>query len=717
MVVNELKSRSIYVLLIVSLGVLFLAYQVRTPLELDLGARGDDAYITGFHDPEYAGDISYRWSSDSSVVSFQGVATWTPADLRLRLNGSRPPDMDPPHVTVLANGTELVSFVAVDQFETYEIPIDQQVMGLSGALEIEIRSDSFVPADYVPGDDLRRLGVMVDDIAMGLRPTSCPLLLPPLPQLLVLVGSVAACFLWARQFNLSTNISLIVAGFLLAVVSGMVLAARLWLGQHHWWFLLPLVCLNVATILARPLSKRLKGTRGVSALDLKDLHLLLVVAVVLACLFYLRFGVWQPLHEDQATDFFINYTAATVLTGGGNIYDADSLREGSQHWNQPTVAFDFGSLFVTYITPPTHVILLLPLVPLGYEKARIVFLLLSNGLLFVSLALFVRTMGVDALRPPRLLLSLLLVLAFQPVYSSLQLGQVDFVILFLLAVSYWAYKRDKRLLVGPCLAVAALIKLSPAVLIVYFLWKREYLVFVSAAATALVAGLAALLLAGRDAMLTFASTILPALLKGTAFFQNQSLNGFFSRLFVHHGRFYSLQEFPSVPHARGLSLLVSILLLGVAAYVTRHAIRKDSLRFDLELSLAMVLMLLVSSVSWDHYLTWLLPVFLILLSPTLRRRVTAGAYALGMACGWVGYVLMAIPVTLYGLTLHSYAGSSDPGLARVLLLSLGTYGQLLLFLCVAALTVGLRPGRHIEAVSESGRQGAETRARQQRGGL
>jgi hypothetical protein len=702
MVVNELKSRSIYILFVVSLGVLFLAYQVRTPLELDLGTKGDGAYISGFYDPEYVDDVSYRWSSDRSFVRFRGFAARAPAMLQLRLNGSRPSDMDPPQVTVLFDGKDWCSFRVAEAFETYEIPVNGQTLGYSGDLDVEIRSDSFVPADSVGGNDLRQLGVMVDYIALEVHSLSPSPILPPLPQLLFLVASVAGCYLWARQMTLPRNFALVVAGSLLVLVTILVIGARLWLGLYFPWILLLLVCLNVATMLARPLITRLKGTRGISALDLQDLHLLLVVAVVLACLFYVRFGVWQPLQEDQATDFFINYTAATVLTRGGNIYDADSLREASQHWSQPTVAFDFGSLFATYITPPTHVILLLPLVPLGYEKARIVFLLLSNGLLFVSVALFLRTMGGDALRPPRLLLSLLIVLAFQPVYSSLQLGQVDFIILFLLAVSYWAYKRDRKLLVGPCLAVAALIKLSPAILVLYFLWKREYLIFASAAATALVAGLTALLLAGRDSVLTFATTILPALLKGTAFFQNQSLNGFFSRLFVHHGRFYSLQEFPSVPQARGLSLLVSLALLGVAAYLTRHAIRKHELRFDLELSLVMVPMLLVSSVSWDHYLTWLLPVFLILLSPTLQRRVTSGNYLLGMACGWVGYLLMAIPVTLYGLSLHSYAGSSNPGLARVLLLSLGTYGQSLLFVCVAALIVGLRPGRHIEVGPESG---------------
>jgi hypothetical protein len=710
MLIQELKGRTVYILLLVSLAVLFLAYQVRTPSELDLGTRGDEAYLSGFHDPEHAGDTSYRWSSDSSSVRLRGIAALTPAMLRLRLNGSRPSGVDAPRVTVLANGHDLRSFSVTQDFESYEMPIDGQTLGISGDLEIEIRSDSFVPAEYVGGSDLRQLGVMVDYVVLDLQSLSPSPILPPLPQLLFLSASVAVCYLWTRQMMLARNISLIVAGSLLVVIAALVVRARLWLGLYHPWIPMFLVCANVATILARPAMTALRGKRSISTLDLKDLHLLLGAAVVVVCGLYVRSGVWQPLQEDQATDFFINYTAATVLAEGGNIYDADSLREASRDWNKPTVAFDFGSLFVTYITPPTHVVLLLPLVPLGYDQARILFLLLSNVLLFSSLALILRAAGEAALRPPRLLLSLLLVLVFQPVYTSLQLGQVDFVILFLLSLSYWAHKSGRNIFVGPCLAIAAVIKLSPAILILYFLWKREYVIFASASATAILAGAFSLLLAGREALVTFATTILPALLKGTAFFHNQSLNGFFSRLFVPPGLYYSLQEFPSVPQARALSLLGSLTLLCIGAYLTRHRIRKGCIRFDLEFSMALAAALLVSSVSWHHYLTWLLLVFVILLNPALQNTVASRRYLAAMLCVWMGYVIMAIPLELYGLTLHPFVDSLSAPLGSVLLLSLGVYGALLLYSSLAILLSGQPPAQDTEVGAESEAQTARISA-------
>jgi hypothetical protein len=706
MVVNELKGRTVYFLLLVSLVVLFLAYQVRTPLEVDVGATGDEAYLSGFHDPESAGDISYRWSSDSSFVRLPGIAARAPTMLRLRLNGSRPIGVDAPRVTVLANGHDLCSFSASQDFESYEVPVNGQILGLSGDLEIEVRADSFVPAERAGGSDLRRLGVMVDYVALDLQPLSASPVLPPVPQLLFLSASVTACYLWTRQMTLPRNISLVVAGALLLVLATLVVRGRLWLGLYYLWIFMLLVCANAATILARPALAALRGKRGLSSPDLKDLHLLLGGAVVVASGLYVRSAIWQPLREDQATDFFINYAAATVLAEGGDIYDADSLREASRDWNKPTVAFDFGSLFATYITPPTYAILLLPLVPLGYDRARILFLLLSNVFLFSFLALTLRGSGGAALRPPRLLLSLLLLLAFPPVYTSLQLGQVDCVILFLLSVSYWAYKSDRNILVGPCLAIAAVIKLSPAILILYFLWKREYVIFASASAIAILAGGLSLLLSGREALLTFATTILPALLKGTAFFHNQGLNGFFSRLFVPPGLYYSLQEFPSVSQARALSLLGSLILLCVGAYLTRHRVARGTIRFDLEFSLALATALLVSSVSWHHYLTWLLLVFVVLLNPALHKTAASHRYLAATLCAGAGYVIMAIPLELYGMTLHASADTLSAPLGSVLLLSLGVYGALLLYSSLAIFLAGRLPAQDSQVGAQSQAQAA-----------
>jgi hypothetical protein len=679
MIRHELKLRTIYILCGISVVMFFLAYQVKPVFEIDLGQQGAEAYLHNFHDIETTDGLSYRWSSDRSSVFLSGIGGYAPALLRLRLNGSRPDGLPLPTVSLGANRRELTAFTATDQFETYEFIIDRETMGTSGNLEVEVDSEFFVPAQVVGGDDLRKLGVMIDSVSVRFEQTPFSIVFPPPPQLLCLVLAIMASFLLARQLGLSRTTSFAVGGLLLLGVLLLVVQYRLFLGRYSSWFVGLLALANVAMVLGRLVSGWATREGKLLDTDIADFQLILAVMLVLAWGRFVNLALLRQVREDRATDFFINYTAATVLDEGGNIYDVASLREASQLAEPPATSFDFGSLFVTYITPPFHVLLLLPFVPLGYDNARTAFLLLNHVLLFSSLAIILRASRADWLRSPQLPFALLLVFTLEPIYVSLELGQVDSVILFLIAVSLWAYKSGRNIIVGLCLALAAMIKLSPALLIVYFLWKREFSILVSALVTALLVGTISWMAAGHEAVLFFGTNILPALLKGSAFFQNQSLNGFFSRLFVDPALYYSLQEFPSIPQARILSALASLALVVMGAFVTRKRISRNSLRFDLEFSLIIVAMLLVSSISWEHYFTWLLLPFVVLLDPELKSHLSPRRYLPAMVAAFLGYLTIVIPLSSYAMTLHSSSMSPPAQLALTLLTSLRVYGAFLLY--------------------------------------
>lgn len=690
MIRDELRGRTLYVVAVVSLAAIFLAYQVKTPLVIDLGQNGDEAYINGFHAAERADGLSYRWTSDRSSILIPGAGAYTPVVSHLSLNGSRPPGLALPLVAIRGNGRELGSFIATDQFETYSFSIDRATLGIRGDLAIEIQCETFVPAEVMAGDDLRQLGVMVDCVAVQSQPATVPLVLPPPRQLLYLVLAATAAYVLARQVALSRSVSLAVTGVLLLILAALVVQARLWVTLQCPRIFGLVAIANVAVILARPARHLLTREGAVPDPDKADLQVVLVAILVVAASLYVSLALVSPLREDRATDFFINYTAATVLAQGGNVYDADALRQASETGPSPLTSFNFDSLFVTYITPPFHAILLLPFIPLGYEKARVVFLLLNNLLLFSSVALIVQASRNHLLSLPHCLFALLLVFGLEPIYTSLELGQEDSVILFLIVVSYWAYKSGRKLIVGPCLALAAMIKLIPGVLIIYFLWKKEYSVFISALVTVLLAGALSVVLAGRDAVVLFGTSFLPALLKGSAFCQNQSFNGFFSRLFVDSSLYYSLQEFPTVPQARILSAVGSAGVVAVGAFVTRKRLGGQNFRFDLEFSLALVTALLVSSIAWGHYFTWLLLPFLVLLNPRLAEYLSARQYVSGLAVAFLGYAAIAVPSSLYAMTLHSSSLSEAAQAALTLLLSLRLYGALLLYSTLAYLTMCLR---------------------------
>jgi hypothetical protein len=234
-----------------------------------------------------------------------------------------------------------------------------------------------------------------------------------------------------------------------------------------------------------------------------------------------------------------------------------------------------------------------------------------------------------------------------------------------------------------------MIKLSPAILLLYFLWKREFTIVASAAVTGVVCVLVSVVAGGTPAVLQFATEILPALLKGTAFFQNQSLNGFFSRLLVDPTLYYSLQEFPSLPAVRVLTLASSLAVLGAVGYLTKPRWGPSGLRFPYELALVLTSLLLVSSISWDHYTIWLLPAFVVLLAPSLSEHLSRTRYWTVVACAGCAYLLMIVPTGWYGMLLHGYSGNQALQTLLTLLTSLRFYAILLLSFSLALLLLGL----------------------------
>jgi hypothetical protein len=217
-----------------------------------------------------------------------------------------------------------------------------------------------------------------------------------------------------------------------------------------------------------------------------------------------------------------------------------------------------------------------------------------------------------------------------------------------------------------------MIKISPGLLIAYFLFKREFRVFGSAAVTMLLLGALSWFIVGARTYSLFVTTILPTLLAGSAQMENQSLNGFFNRLFLGPSFTTGLADVPPIFQVRVLTLLASILLIGGAAFLVRKKlISRNDLRFDLEFSLVVVILPLISSIAWHHYMTWYILPLLVLLNPRVRDWVSRRTYLVLAAAAFLFYVTLCIPIT-------SYAADLLEGPAE-LLLSVRLYGALALY--------------------------------------
>lgn len=348
------------------------------------------------------------------------------------------------------------------------------------------------------------------------------------------------------------------------------------------------------------------------------LERLLAALVTLVAGFLFLNGSFFSSYGAHHIDLSINLTAAHALRQGENPYGATTLAERAKDLGSPTELI-YSQLFTSYIQPPTSALHLVPLSFLPWRQATHVYLVLNHALLLAAVALSLRTLRPSL--PTRWLVagSAVILMLFSQIYMSFALGQVDATLCLLLAVGFWGYVERRPAVTGTALALGAAIKLIPGLLLLYFLWKREYRVVAWGAGVGMALLLLSLAYTGPHVYETYLTETLPALSKGSTQYSNVSLGGLIARLTspeVIRGlpELYSLDEVPGTTAGRLASLAVGLgALLSVALVTGRGgAAIAPPVRSRLfcEYYLVVCVALIISSVTWEFYVIWLLPVFL-----------------------------------------------------------------------------------------------------------
>ncbi|MBE1500613.1 alpha-1,2-mannosyltransferase [Amycolatopsis lexingtonensis] len=205
----------------------------------------------------------------------------------------------------------------------------------------------------------------------------------------------------------------------------------------------------------------------------------------------------------------------------------------------------------------------------------------------------------------------------EPVRSTLGFGQINALLMLLVVLDVLLpgeRKRTKGLLIG----VAAAIKLTPAVFVVYFLFRRDF----KSAARVVVGFLAAgalLWLVRPSASFTYWTKLVfdAGRIGGVDYVGNQSLHGLTARA--------GLPEFVWVLAALAVMALVAVIIVRAAEPV-------------LGLTACALGGLLVSPISWTHHWTWCVPIL-----------VLAGWYAwrFDRAVRWVAAAVVVAGVALF----------------------------------------------------------------------
>ncbi|GAB2473101.1 glycosyltransferase 87 family protein [Jatrophihabitans fulvus] len=273
-------------------------------------------------------------------------------------------------------------------------------------------------------------------------------------------------------------------------------------------------------------------------------------------------------------------------------------------------AVDVRGYGFTY--PPFAALLFVPLTlpPFGVAVA------VAFAVSLLCLAGVLRATGVRFAPTLPLLAVVLAVLFCEPVRVTVWNGQINLVLLALLALDHVLPPSSRWR--GVATGVATAIKLTPGLFVLLFLLERDRRAFVRSAVTTLVCvGVAAAVLPADSRRFWLHGLFDKGNLGDTARSGNQSLYAVAERAL--HGE----------SAVRALWLAASVVVLLTAVVVVRRLLERG-LRL-LAWSLTGVVACLVSPVSWTHHWVWCVPLLVALwplLMPTRGGRVAFGALAL-----------------------------------------------------------------------------------------
>ncbi|GGM68968.1 membrane protein [Longimycelium tulufanense] len=277
----------------------------------------------------------------------------------------------------------------------------------------------------------------------------------------------------------------------------------------------------------------------------------------------------------------------------------------------------YGSLPATrsgahlpFIYPPFAALALGPFVVLPWSAAVAALIATSLVALGGTLYLVARRLWpaggtVGALTATSVALPLALVL--EPTFETFRFGQVNIVLMALVAADCLVVspRWPRGLLVG----IAAAIKLTPAAFLLFFVLRRDFRAAITAVVSGAVATVLGFAVAPAASMRFWFGGMPTSGISGSPFHTNQSIQGTLARL-----------EFPPV-------LLEACWLVATLALVLLAAVLIRRVEATLAVVVNAAVGLLVSPTSWSHHWVWIAPTLLVLTAYALRLRSIGWALA------------------------------------------------------------------------------------------
>ncbi|HUW21389.1 MAG TPA: glycosyltransferase family 87 protein [Candidatus Bathyarchaeia archaeon] len=289
--------------------------------------------------------------------------------------------------------------------------------------------------------------------------------------------------------------------------------------------------------------------------------------------------------QGEPIDFNVYWQAARITVDGGNVYQKLPTADIPPFNYPPTALIFFSFLLLLPKTVSFWVLLFISL--LG---------------LFGTILLLVRLWFTKKISWPAFLILGTLFIQYFPTKFTLTLGQINLVILFLVTFSYILLVRKRDIPAGVLLAAASLIKIFPAVLVLFFIKEKK-----------------------KKACLAFVATCLLGIILTAIFFKPGLITDYFGRigqnLFFKAGTVsyfdQSLNSFLLRLKIADLFRLATRIMISLVLVITFLRSKNQAVSY---FGLLTVMTLFLPSFVWIHHYVILIPLMILLSAQIYRQK-------------------------------------------------------------------------------------------------
>lgn len=380
---------------------------------------------------------------------------------------------------------------------------------------------------------------------------------------------------------------------------------------------------------------------------------------VVACLAWHALSVldhWRQAHRERhGRDFASYYYAVDVSFAGGDPYDKRALGASSRDDETRKAVHPF-------FYPPPFVLVSAWVRPLDLVTAYRVWFWLDE--LFLLLSVLVLARWWRPLGPAVPVALAGLVAALTAISNNHLMGQANLPVLLLVLLALKTAEDRRWPLAGALMGLACMLKMSPGLFVAWWWLRGRRAAAVAACVAAVVYSVLSLPLVGLEHQWRFYTEVLPGfgsgdyngLTVGIDLFGNHSLPNLYDELWPAAGRAHLVLS----PTAALLSSLTLLGLVGATGWWLR-APPVDLLALAGQIGAVCAVMLLVTVITYEHHLVWMLPGAVVAVVAVWEGRLGARwAAPIGLALAALCFDLVALKA------MHQYVTPGHVALGLLL---------------------------------------------------